>query len=179
MTDSITLTGLVATEPRRITTSDNLTIVSFRLASSQNRFDRSTGTWVPGETNWYTVSAFRRLAVGAGASLAKGDRVLVSGRVRIREWSNDDRSGTTVEIEAESIGHDLTWGTSRFTRTPAPATDDAAAGPGDASHSAATSPGLEAAAPITQHWAASPIPANPAATVAEEARSDEEVPVPF
>lgn len=176
MTDSITLTGLVATEPRRITTSDNLTIISFRLASSQNRFDRSTGTWVPGDTNWYTVSAFRRLALGAGASLAKGDRVLVSGRVRIREWSNDDRSGTTVEIEADSIGHDLAWGTSQFTRTPATPKDEPAAAPDITSDAAAVSRSQAAAAPITQHWAASPVPS---AQEQETERSEEEVPVPF
>jgi single-strand DNA-binding protein len=37
--------------------------------------------------------------------------------LRVRDWQNDDRTGTTVEIEAESIGHDLFWGTASFTRT--------------------------------------------------------------
>jgi len=37
--------------------------------------------------------------------------------VRIRDWENTDRSGTTVEVEAESVGHDLTWGTAVYTRT--------------------------------------------------------------
>ena len=107
----------MATTPRHITTSEGLAITSFRLASSQRRYDRVAQRWVDGDTNWYTVSAFRGLAQNSATSLGKGDRVIVSGRVRIRDWENTDRSGTTVEIEAESLGHDLTWGTAVYTRT--------------------------------------------------------------
>ena len=109
MTDLITLTGLVATTPRHITTSEGLAITSFRLASSQRRYDREQQRWIDGDTNWYTVSSFRNLAQNAATSVSKGDRVVLTGRVRIRDWENTDRSGTTVEVEAESVGHDLTW----------------------------------------------------------------------
>jgi single-strand DNA-binding protein len=116
MTDTIFLTGIVATSPRHITTSEGLAITSFRLASSQRRFDRALEKWVDGDTNWFTVSAFRMLATHAAASILKGDRVVVTGRLRVRDWENTDRSGTNVEIEADALGHDLTWGTSVFTR---------------------------------------------------------------
>ena len=126
MTDLITLTGLVATTPRHITTSEGLAITSFRLASSQRRYDRVQQRWIDGDTNWYTVSAFRNLAQNAATSVSKGDRVVLTGRVRIRDWENTDRSGTTVEVEAESVGHDLTWGTAVYTRTTTTlSTDDA------------------------------------------------------
>lgn len=116
MSDTLTLTGLVATTPRHLTTSEGLAITSFRLASSQRRFDRSAQKWIDADTNWYTVSAFRSLATNAATSVVKGDRVIVHGRLRIRDWENTDRSGTTVEIEADTIGHDMFWGTSTFTR---------------------------------------------------------------
>ena len=116
MTDTITLSGLVATTPRYLTTSEGLAITSFRLASSQRRFDRATQRWVDGDTNWYTVSSFRALADNAAASVNKGDRVIVTGKLRIRDWENTDRSGTTVEVEAETLGHDLLWGLSTYTR---------------------------------------------------------------
>jgi single-strand DNA-binding protein len=116
MTDTITLSGLVATTPRHLTTSEGLAITSFRLASSQRRFDRATQRWVDGDTNWYTVSSFRALADNAAASVNKGDRVIVTGKLRIRDWENTDRSGTTVEVEAETLGHDLLWGLSNYTR---------------------------------------------------------------
>ena len=116
MTDNITLTGLVATTPRHLTTSEGLAITSFRLASSQRRFDRAANRWVDGDTNWYTVSSFRALAENVATAVSKGDRVIVTGKLRIRDWENTDRSGTTVEIEAEALGHDLTWGIASYTR---------------------------------------------------------------
>ena len=116
MTDTITLIGFVVTAPRHLVTGEGLPITSFRLASTQRRHDRRTGEWLDGETNWYTVTGFRQLALHTAASVAKGDRVIVTGRLRIRDWSSGERSGTTVEIEADSLGHDLSWGTSVFTR---------------------------------------------------------------
>lgn len=117
MTDSITVSGLVATAPRHIVTSEGLPITSFRLASTQRRFDRSNQRWIDGETNWYTITAFRQLAINSATSVGKGDRVVLNGRLRIREWENADRSGTNIEIEADSLGHDLMWGTAQFSRT--------------------------------------------------------------
>ena len=122
MTDTITLTGLVATEPRHLTTSEGLPIASFRLASTQRRYDRAKQTWLDGETNWYTITAFRQLALNSNASVEKGQRVLVTGRLKIRDWENGERTGTTIEIEAEAIGHDLAWGTAAFTRSVSTAT---------------------------------------------------------
>ncbi len=143
MTDSITLTGLVATAPRHIVTSEGLPITSFRLASTQRRFDRPNQKWIDGDTNWYTVTAFRQLAINSAGSVGKGDRIVVTGRLRIREWENGERTGTNIDVEADSIGHDLSWGTSVFSRsisssataaTDAPATEASATeAPDDAS----------------------------------------------
>jgi len=117
MSDTISVTGLVATTPRHITTSEGLAITSFRLASSQRRYDRTQQRWIDADTNWYTVSCFRGLASNAAGSVVKGDRIMVSGRLKIRDWDNGERAGTSVEVEAEHVGHDLFWGTSVFTRT--------------------------------------------------------------
>lgn len=117
MTEKITITGLVATTPRHLVTQDALPITSFRVASSQRRFDRNQNKWIDGETNWYTVTSFKQLAINTAGSVNKGDRIVVTGNLRIRDWDNGERAGTSVEIEAESIGHDLTWGSSVFTRT--------------------------------------------------------------
>ena len=117
MTDQITVTGVVATTPRAVTTTNGTRITSFRLASQLRRYDRTQGKWVDGTTNWFSVAAFRRLAEHTADSLQKGERVLVHGRLRIRDWENGERTGTVVEIEADAIGHDLAWGCSSFTRS--------------------------------------------------------------
>ncbi len=117
MTDQITLTGLVATTPRHLVTSEGLPITSFRLASTQRRYDRTTQKWIDTETNWYTITCFRALAINAVASIVKGQRIVLTGALRIRDWESGDRAGTTVEVDADAIGHDLAWGTSVFTRS--------------------------------------------------------------
>ena len=117
MAESITVAGLVATTPRHLVTQDGLPITSFRLAASSRRYDRQQAKWVDGETNWYTVTSFRQLAINSSTSINKGERILVSGRLHVRDWDNGERAGTSVEIEADHIGHDLMWGSAAFTRT--------------------------------------------------------------
>ena len=117
MSESITVAGLVATTPRHLITQDGLPITSFRLASSHRKFDREQNKWVDGETNWFTITVFRQLAINASTSVSKGERIIAKGKLRIRDWDNGERAGTSVEIEAEHLGHDLFWGTSSFTRT--------------------------------------------------------------
>lgn len=113
----ITVAGLVATTPRHLVTQDGLPITSLRMAASHRRFDRAQGKWVDGDTNWYTVTAFKQLAINIAGSIAKGERIIVTGKLRVRDWDNGERAGTSVEIEATGVGHDLTWGTAVFTRT--------------------------------------------------------------
>jgi len=117
MSESFTVSGLVATTPRHLVTQEGLPITSFRLASSKRRFDKTKKIWVEGDTNWFTITSFRQLAINSAASISKGDRIVVSGRLKIRDWDNGERSGTSVEIDAESLGHDLVWGTAEFSRT--------------------------------------------------------------
>lgn len=119
MSDTITLIGNIATEPIFKTTPGGMQILSFRLATNERRFDEASKTWIDGEANWYSVSVFRKLAQHASASLRKGERVIVKGRLRLRRWESDGRQGIAAEINADSIGHDLLFGTTVFTRTAA------------------------------------------------------------
>jgi len=87
------------------------------VCTTERRFDRDSGLWLDGHTNWYSVSMFRQLATNAGVSIHKGDRVIVTGRLRVRQWATDaGRSGTSVDIDADAVGHDLMWGTANFRR---------------------------------------------------------------
>ncbi len=116
MNDFIHLTGVVATQPRHIVTNEGLAITSFRLASTHRRYQRSSNSWVDGDTNWYTVTAFRQLARNTQQSIRRGDRLILSGRLRLKSWENGEKTGMNVEVDADVIGHDLNWGTDQFTR---------------------------------------------------------------
>lgn len=117
MHNVITVTGLVATTPRHLVTKEGKPITSFRLASMERKFDSSLGRWVDANTNWYTITTFNNTAVNVNASIAKGERVIVTGELVLREHDSGDRTSISAEIEASSLGHDLAWGTSKFDRT--------------------------------------------------------------
>ncbi len=114
MTTTISVVGTIATDPKLISPGGGTQLCSFRLASDERRYDREQQSWVEGQTNWFGVVCFRALAPNAYASFRKGERVIVQGRLRTRNWSKDERHGTSIEIEAEAIGHDVRWGISRF-----------------------------------------------------------------
>lgn len=125
MTDTISVTGLVATTPKHVVTATGLSITSFRFASTQRKYDKTEQKWVDGETNWYTVATFRQLATNVVASIQKGQRVIITGRLRVREWATEEKHGTNVEIDADAVGHDLSWGTTVFTRSTSTAVAEA------------------------------------------------------
>jgi len=117
MQEIISLQGLVATTPRTVTTKDGFPLTSFRLVSAARRFNREIAQWEDSNTNWYTIIGFRRIAENMASSLEKGQRVVLQGRLRVKDWDNGEKTGTTVEVEVLGIGHDLSWGTSVFERT--------------------------------------------------------------
>lgn len=117
MSDTILIRGFTASDPTLSTLPNGVPVVNFRLASTP-RWQDATGTWKEGTTNWYTVKAYRRLAQNIATSIEKGQPLVVSGRQRISRWNREDGTqGTTVEVDALGIGHDLNYGTSTFART--------------------------------------------------------------
>lgn len=112
----ITLQGRVGSDVslRRAGDAD---VASFRLACTPRRYQRKTDSWVDADTQWFTVAAWRGLAKNCDRSLRRGDAVVIHGRLNAQTWVN--KAGvevTTFEIDAVFVGHDLTKGTSVFTR---------------------------------------------------------------
>jgi single-strand DNA-binding protein len=51
-------------------------------------------------------------------SLSKGDRVMVTGRLRQRSWETPEGDKRSVaEIEADEVGASLKWATAKVERT--------------------------------------------------------------
>jgi single-strand DNA-binding protein len=113
----INLTGYVATQPQTKIVKSGATNVTMRVGWTPRRQDRVTGEWTDGATSYVTVICWRRLATNAALSLRKGDPVIVKGRLSIRNY--EDKEGaprTAVEVEASSLGHDLSHGVSAFSK---------------------------------------------------------------
>lgn len=113
MNDTITIVGTVGTDPEK-KVRNGVPITTFRVATKERRFDRTTGAWVDGETNWYTASAYRRLAEHIFESIHRRERVVLTGRLKVRNWDTGEKRGTSVDIDIDAIGHDLLFGTTTF-----------------------------------------------------------------
>lgn len=144
MSQQISVIGQVATDPKLFTPENGVQFCTFRLACTERRFDAQKNEWVDADTNWFTVNAFRTLATHSKESFAKGDRVIVSGRLRIRNWEKEEKRGTSVEIDIDGIGHDVRWGTSSFKkRAGTGATGDSAGDKGIHDNGGASDGGTE------------------------------------
>jgi single-strand DNA-binding protein len=121
---NIVIVGNVLNTPEwRRTTGSQQLVANFRVASTARRFDKESGRWIDGNSLRVRVTAWRKLAEGVASSISVGDPVIVYGRIYTRDWVDDDkRNRVSYEMEAFSIGHDLSRGRGRFFRNrPAPA----------------------------------------------------------
>jgi single-strand DNA-binding protein len=114
----IILRGFVTAEPKFWQKSPTQApLAEIRLGHTPRRLNRTTGEWEDGETSYYSVKCWRRLAVNVKGSLRKGDMILVKGRVVMRTWVDDQqRNRVQMQVEADSVGHDLAFGWSHFNR---------------------------------------------------------------
>jgi single-strand DNA-binding protein len=80
----------------------------FRVAVSGRREDAAS---------FFTVVVWRDQAEHAAASLSRGSRVVVVGRLQQRSWTAEDGGARqVVEVVAEELGPSLRWATATTTR---------------------------------------------------------------
>jgi single-strand DNA-binding protein len=112
----ITFIGNLTEDPELRFTSGGTGVATLRVASNR-RFTDKSGQQQE-ETTFLNVNCWRDLAENAAESLHKGDRVIVIGRVKVRNYEN--QQGQTVwvtEIEADEIAPSLRWARASVTRS--------------------------------------------------------------
>lgn len=111
----ITVHGNVVAEPIEREGRNASIFTTFRIATTPYK-RTAEGRFVDGETSFYNVIAFGPLAANVASALRKGQPVIVEGTLTIRQWAADGKSGTSAEIDARHIGHDLSRGRAAFER---------------------------------------------------------------
>lgn len=104
----ISFVGNLTADPELRFTPQGTAVCNFRVASNRRWTDRDGNQQE--ETTFLTVNAWRDLGENAAESLSKGDRVVVLGRIRTRNYDNQD--GQTVyvtEIQADDVAPSLRW----------------------------------------------------------------------
>jgi single-strand DNA-binding protein len=114
------VTGYVATDPKGGYTRDGTRTLSMRVGWTPRRLDRTTGDWVDQPSSFISVQCFRRVAENGAFSLRRGDPIVLKGTLRVREYS--DQAGAkriSVDVVADTIGHDMSRGISNYARVSA------------------------------------------------------------
>lgn len=112
----VTVVGNVATKPVFREAANGAMSTRFRLAVTARRFDRASGTWKDGHTNFFTVWAWRTLAENLASAVSVGEPLIVQGRLKVRDEGHGGQHWTSADIEALAVGHDMARGTSAFRR---------------------------------------------------------------
>jgi single-strand DNA-binding protein len=108
MADStVTIVGNITRDPELRFTAGGKGIASFGVAV--NRRWQQGGEWQE-KVSFFNVTAWDTLGENAAASLTKGTRVIVTGRLEQREYeTKDGEKRNVVEIVADEIGPSLRW----------------------------------------------------------------------
>ena len=100
--NKVILIGNLGADPEVRYLTNGTTVANFRLATSENRLNKS------GEkttiTEWHRVVAFGKLAEICRDYLSKGKQVYIEGKIRSRTW--EDKEGNkrfTTEILANQM----------------------------------------------------------------------------
>lgn len=113
----LTVAGRLVADPEHRTTRAGVQFTTFRLATNARRRNRE-GVFVDGPTSYYNVATYRSLGMNSHTSLHKGDPVVVRGRLTINDFQRADESwGSSADIDAYSVGHDLTFGTTEYSKS--------------------------------------------------------------
>jgi single-strand DNA-binding protein len=110
-----TIVGNLVEDPEVRFTNAGIAVTNLRVAVTQRV--QQDGQWRDGDTSFFKVNVWRGQAENLAESLTKGDRVMVTGRLRQRSWETpegDKRSAT--ELEADEVGASLKWATTKIER---------------------------------------------------------------
>lgn len=116
--NSVTLVGNLTEDPELRFTAQGAAVANFRMAVSKRVRDAQTNEWKDGETSFFRVNVWRQLAENVAETLQKGNRVIVTGALKMRSWETQEgEKRTVVEIEAVEVGPSLKWATAKIERT--------------------------------------------------------------
>ena len=109
------IVGNLVEDPEVRFTQNGIAVTNLRVAVTQRI--QQDGQWRDGETNFFKVNVWRGQAENLADSLSKGDRVMITGRLRQRSWDTPDGEKRSVtELEADEVGASLKWATAKVER---------------------------------------------------------------
>lgn len=115
---NVTVVGNVTADPELRYTQNGIPVANFTVASTERVFDREANAMKDGDTIFYRVAAWRELGEHVANSLAKGQQVIVLGKLKHKPYqTREGQTAYSLEIEPTAIGPSLQFGTTVFTKS--------------------------------------------------------------
>ena len=112
--NSITVVGNITRDPEMRFTASGVSTVTFGVAVNRSWRNQQTNEWEE-RTSFFNIVCWRELADNVGASLKKGTRVVVTGRLEQRSWETEQGDKRSiVEITADDIAASLRFATAEI-----------------------------------------------------------------
>jgi single-strand DNA-binding protein len=104
----ITVVGNLVADPELRFTPAGQPVATFRVASTPRIRDNATNEWRDGDSLFLTCNVWRQAAENAAESLQRGMRVIVTGRLKQRNYETKEGEKRTVyEVEVDDVGPSL------------------------------------------------------------------------
>jgi single-strand DNA-binding protein len=114
----ITIAGNLVSDPELRYTPTGQAVATFRVASTPRFMDRNTNEWKDGESLFLSCNVWRQAAENVAESLQRGMRVIVSGRLRQRQYETREGEKRTVyEVEVDDVGPSLRNASAKVTKS--------------------------------------------------------------
>jgi single-strand DNA-binding protein len=104
----ITVVGNLVADPELRFTASGQPVATFRVASTPRIRDNATNEWKDGDSLFLSCNVWRQAAENVAESLQRGMRVIVTGRLRQRNYETKEGEKRTVyEVEVDDVGPSL------------------------------------------------------------------------
>ncbi len=114
---TITVVGNLTSDPELRFTPSGASVASFTVASTPRFLDKSSNEWKDGDALFLRCSVWRQAAENAAESLHRGDRVIVTGRLKQRSFeTREGEKRTVVEIDVDEVGPSLKYASARVSK---------------------------------------------------------------
>ena len=99
--NQVTVSGNLTREPELRNLPSGQSVCQLRIAHN-DRYKDSSGQWAD-RPAYFDVTIWSGLGEWMGKNLTKGQKVVVSGRLKWREWGEEGNKRQAVEISADSV----------------------------------------------------------------------------
>jgi single-strand DNA-binding protein len=96
----VVVTGRLTRDPELKQTSTGKSVCSIRIAVNKSVKDPQTGEWGD-RPSFVNVTVWERIGENVARQCGKGDRILIEGELRWREWEHEGSKRQEIDIVAQ------------------------------------------------------------------------------